>query len=273
MERTFQQAVDRWLKRRTEMKWHQYEVRYTKVLLDHFGADTPLSQITRGPISEFRDDMLDTRKPATVNRYLNVLRAILVKARDDWEWLERIPKIDRMKEEGRAHYLSREQARRLIELLPGHLAQMVTFALCTGLRSSNIRELRWDEVSDGLDHIEIPASKMKAGKDFSAPLNKQASEVLRQQRGLHPEWVFPYHGGPVTQCNTRAFREACRRAGVPGTRFHDLRHTFASWHVQAGTHQAKLRELGGWQSDKMVQRYAHLDKKKHLKKEAETTVF
>ena len=78
--------------------------------------------------------------------------------------------------------------------------------------------------------------------------------------------MFVYRGKPVKQCNTRAFRDACAKAGIQGTRFHDLRHTWASWHVQSGTHTAKLRELGGWSNDQMVQRYAHLGRE-HLLEE------
>jgi len=46
--------------------------------------------------------------------------------------------------------------------------------------------------------------------------------------------------------------------GLPTLRFHDLRHTWASWHVQAGTPLPVLQALGGWASLAMVQRYAHL---------------
>lgn len=272
MEKTIKDATDRWLRGRREGKWFHYDERYCAVLIERLGADTPLARITRGVIADFRDSMLETRKPATVNRYLTVLRTILNMARDEWEWIDTAPKIKRMQEDERVNWLTKAQARRLIELLPEHLAAMVTFAICTGLRSSNIRLLRWSQIDADLRFVSIQGSEMKSGRDFSAPLNEQARDVLRRQQGRHAEWVFPFRGGPVKQCNTRAFRDACSRAGVPGTRFHDLRHTFASWHVQDGTHQAKLRELGGWADDRIVQRYAHLSKE-HLVDEVSATTF
>ena len=56
----------------------------------------------------------------------------------------------------------------------------------------------------------------------------------------------------------RAWQAACKTAGLAGFKWHDLRHTWASWHVQNGTPLPVLQELGGWKSIAMVQRYAHL---------------
>jgi integrase len=70
--------------------------------------------------------------------------------------------------------------------------------------------------------------------------------------------VFVYRGKPVKQVNTKARKAALKRAGIENFRWHDLRHTWASRHVQAGTPQHILQELGGWESALMVRRYAHL---------------
>jgi hypothetical protein len=98
--------------------------------------------------------------------------------------------------------------------------------------------------------------------------------VLATQRGQHARWVFPVPrwvpkehpdekprqvaDSPTGKVSNHAWRKACTRAGVSWLRFHDLRHTWASWHVQAGTPLPVLQELGGWASLAMVQRYAHL---------------
>ena len=82
--------------------------------------------------------------------------------------------------------------------------------------------------------------------------------VLRGQIGKHSTHVFSYRGNPVRQVNTKAWRLALQRAGIAEFRWHDLRHTWASWHAQAGTPLHVLQELGGWESAEMVRKYAHL---------------
>jgi integrase len=62
----------------------------------------------------------------------------------------------------------------------------------------------------------------------------------------------------IQQCNTKAWKNALERAGIENFRWHDLRHTWASWHVQNGTCLQELLFLGGWSSFEMVLRYAHL---------------
>jgi integrase len=70
--------------------------------------------------------------------------------------------------------------------------------------------------------------------------------------------VFSYRGRPIRQVSTKAWYQALKRAGIEDLRWHDLRHTWASWHVQNGTPLYALQELGGWESPEMVRRYAHL---------------
>lgn len=60
------------------------------------------------------------------------------------------------------------------------------------------------------------------------------------------------------QKTTHAWMKALKRAGIDNFRWHDLRHTWASWHVQNGTSLQELQQLGGWSSFEMVLRYAHL---------------
>jgi len=82
--------------------------------------------------------------------------------------------------------------------------------------------------------------------DNSAPLGASSTHV------------FSYRGNPVHQVNTKAWRLALQRAGIAEFRWHDLRHTWASWHAQAGTPLHVLQELGGWESAEMVRKYSHL---------------
>ncbi len=78
------------------------------------------------------------------------------------------------------------------------------------------------------------------------------------QMGKHSTYVFSYYGRPIKNSNTKAWRKALKMAGIENFRWHDLRHTWASWHIQQGTPLAVLQELGAWESSEMVQRYAYL---------------
>jgi len=98
----------------------------------------------------------------------------------------------------------------------------------------------------------------KARRAIAVPLSKAAVVIIREQLGKHSTHVFTYYGKPVIQVNTKAWRQALQRAGIENFRWHDLRHTWASWHVQAGTPLHVLQELAGWESVEMVRRYAHL---------------
>lgn len=204
-------------------------------------------------------------KPNTINRYLELIRAVLNCAKNDWKWIHAVPKI-KLQYAGEAEpvWLKREQADRLIEELSknpltSNLRDMVIFALATGLREANITQLKWDKVDLKEKLLWVKAIHYKGKKAFGIPLNKKAIEILNKRKGEHNEYVFTYKGRPVAHCNNSAWIKAVERAGL-NIRFHDLRHTWASWHVQSGTTLQELQELGGWSSYKMVLRYAHLSK-------------
>ena len=199
-------------------------------------------------------------QPTTVNRTLEIIRAILRKARDDWEWIDNCPNIPMLKEPvKRIRWLTREQAILLLSEIPDHQRPMMLFALETGLRRSNVTHLEWSQLDLERRMAWIHPDQAKAKKAIGVPLSDEAIVILKGQIGKHPCWVFPYLSKPVIQTSTKGWREAVKRAGIPaGFRWHDLRHTWASWHAQDGTPLNVLQELGGWSSAEMVQRYAHL---------------
>ena len=146
----------------------------------------------------------------------------------------------------------------MLSELPDHLAAMARFALATGLREANVVKLEWSQVDLDRRCAWIHADQAKARKAIPVPLNTEAILVLRQQIGTHSTRVFTYNGSPVTKANNHAWLKALARAGIKDFRWHDLRHTWASWHVQQGTPLHVLQELGGWSDHEMVRRYAHL---------------
>ena len=179
-------------------------------------------------------------------------------------WLARLPDIEFLPEAaGRIRWITPEEAGRLIQERERKrhgtpLVEMVRFSLATGLRESNVTSLEWSRVDIDRRVMWIDSYQSKNGHSFHIPLSTEAVLVLRRQQGKHPRWVFPYCGKQVKKGNTKAFKAALKTAGIASFRWHDLRHTWASWHVQNGTPLPVLQQLGGWKTLEMVMQYAHL---------------
>lgn len=229
-------------------------------MVDSYLNDVLLSDINRDLIDRIIQARLSENvKHSTINRSLALIRSILRKASIEWEWIEKAPKIRLYPEpKKRIRWLTNEQAEILVSELPEHLKAMVRFSLETGLRQANVTGLQWSQIDLTRRIAWIHPDQAKARKAISVPLSKSAVIVIREQMGKHQTYVFSYKGNPVTQVNTKAWHKALKRSGIDNFRWHDLRHTWASWHVQAGTPLNVLQELGGWESFEMVRRYAHL---------------
>lgn len=258
--RIWQDAVVRWLNEQA----HKATLEEDKAKLrwlDKYLAGRALETINRAMI----DDITAAKRAegcgnATVNRTLALVRAILRKCARDWEWLDRAPAVRLLKEPTRRiRFLTHEQAQRLLSELPPHLADMATFTLATGLRAANVTGLTWEQVDLDRKLAWVHPDQAKARRAIPVPLNEAALSVVRKQVGKHAERVFSYAGKPLAkQISTKAWYRALQRAGIEDFRWHDLRHTWASWHVQGGTPLFALQELGGWETASMVRRYAHL---------------
>lgn len=196
---------------------------------------------------------------STVNRVLEVVRALLKKACNEWEWIDRVPSVRMLPEpRKRVRWITHNEAERLVARLPEHLGDVVRFSLETGLRRGNVTGLEWSQVDLARRMAWIHPDQAKARKAIPVPLSTGAVLVLRKQIGKHERFVFTYKGNRITQVNTKAWRKCLAEVGIESFRWHDLRHTWASWHIQEGTPQHILQELGGWSTPEMVQKYAHL---------------
>lgn len=227
-----------------------------------------LDEIRRMHIDAIIQNKLkDGASNATVNRHLQKLRAVLNKAHKEWEAKCSPPYIKLLKEpKKRVRWITESEAQVLLQALPPHLADMVIFSLETGLRESNVTLLRWEQIDLSQRAVFIEGDDiLKSEKAFVVPLSDKAVEVIKRQIGNNPERVFTYKGVGVRRANTRSFKNACIKAGLEDFRWHDLRHTWATWHVQRGTPMEILQELGGWSDYKMVKRYAHFSHE-HLKR-------
>lgn len=227
--------------------------------LDRFLGDRRFNEIDRTLVDRIVAVRLrDGVSNATVNRMQQVIRVILRRAVNEWEWLDRCPKFQMLPEPTRrVRWLKPEEANRLVKELPEHLAAMVVFSLHTRLRKANVIGLQWSQVDLVRRCVWIHADQAKARKPLFVPLTEGAVEVVRRQLGKHLEYVFTFRGKAVYQVNGKAWKGALARAGIEAFRWHDLRHTWASWHVMGGTPLNALQELGGWESAEMVRRYAH----------------
>ena len=135
---------------------------------------------------------------------------------------------------------------------------MAQFSVATGLQQGNVTGLQWKQISLERRHLWVSGAEHKNGRPHSVPLNQAAMDVLLRLQGDHPSHVFTYEGNPIIQVNTKAWRNALLRANIHDLRWHDLRHTFATWHREAGTPTHELQRLGGWRTQSMVERYAHV---------------
>lgn len=206
--------------------------------------------------------------PTTINRYATLVTSMLNHARK-LGWIDTVPKLEPNPEaEDTGLWITQEAAARLIEELPPHLAAMASFSFATGIRQHNCTHLQWRSVDVQRRIAWVDASDAKGKRVIRIQLNDTALDVLRGQKGKHPRWVFPFQHRniqgtligvpkPIVQPNGEAWEKAKHRAGIdPAFRWHDIRHTWATWHVQNGTPLEVLQKLGGWSDYRMVLKYA-----------------
>jgi integrase len=255
-KRSWQEAVVRYLKLKSNLRSYRDVSRICRMLDPYLGGLT-LNQINGDVVWKVIDGQSKKgNRPATINRYLALIRNLLKTARDEWQWIDSIPMIRLLPGEvERDRWLTKEEADRLIAVCPRHVAALVRFALATGCRAREITGLEWNRVD--LSRRTAWLNQTKNGTPRGVPLNRDAVAVLEEQVGQHPQYCFTYCGNPIGwDLTNTAWHTALRNAGIQDFRFHDLRHTWASWHRQAGTSCDELKDLGGWKSRTMVDRYA-----------------
>lgn len=208
----WEQAVERYLLERTELPSLEDYKLHLRTLHQHLYGRF-LDEIDR--------DLLDTVTQArkadgvsntTVNRALETARAILRCAAREWNWLAAAPAVRMLPEaQRRTRWLTRDEADRLVSVLPVHLAEMVRFSLATGLRKGNVTGLQWAQVDLTRRVAWFHADQTKNKKTLAVPLNADAVQILRRQEGKHPTRVFTYRGKPVQQVNTKGWKAALTR--------------------------------------------------------------
>jgi integrase len=257
--RTFHGALEAWAKG----KGHPDRARVGK--LKRLTPDWPLDSLDADKLAA----LIPGKTPATFNRYLNLLGAAGIPVE--------IPRRKAKKGGARTRWLTADEWKALRAELPAWQVPMADFALSTGLRQANVFRLEWEQVDLKRKMLWVHGDQAKAGKVLRVKLQPIALRVLKGQQGKHPRWVFisektsdkpskrparaakwkPREAKPPSEIKV-GWKAALKRSKVAHCTWHDLRHTWASWHVMGGTPLEVLQKLGGWADIRMVQRYAHL---------------
>ncbi len=236
------------------LKWLQGEAQTLKDKAGHaskaravrpYCANKRIDQIVDAAEELKADGIKAGLTPATINRRLAILRRIANLAHGQWGWLEK-PLGQRIKllsgEKTRHTYLTPDQVEHLAECcVHAVVATAIRLAARTGLRQNEI--LAADTVFDGC--IVVHPEQSKSGRPRLVPIPPDMADIK-----------LPLG---ITYATLRTYFEAARKtAGLEHVRFHDLRHTAASWWAQSGATATILRDLLGHSSLAMTSRYAHL---------------
>ena len=253
----FSEALIRYAKAHKRDHPHSFKVdiRYRlKRLHERFGGRM-LSELTLKVIQDYMDERLETVSQGTAQKDISTLRAVLNKAHRE-ELMDKAPRFPRFKPlKPRDRWLVPEEERRLISASAKHLAPLVSFAVDTGGRLSELLRLDWKDVE--LMEGRIRFRDTKNGENRTVRLCNRAKKTLATLGPRESGPVFTFRGKSMKTVQT-SFERARIRAGLEDVRFHDLRHTFASRLVQGGVPLYDVMHLMGHKSLKMVQGYAHL---------------
>jgi integrase len=269
---TLADLIDRYIREILPHKGHSsiymqtLQLTWWKAQLGH----CVLADLTPALIAEYRDKIAlgneTPRANSTVNRYLAALSHAFTVAVKEWGWLDDSPmrKVRKPKEpRGRVRYLSDDERQRLLAECKAsrnpHLYTVVVLALSTGARSMEILSLRWHDI-DFQRHV-ITLHHTKNGARRVLPLAGLAFDLIchhAQNRRTDTELVFPRARGTKPMSIREAWEYAVKRAGIENFRFHDLRHTFASYLAMNGASLLEIAEALGRKTLSMVKRYAHL---------------
>jgi integrase len=247
-------------------------------------GDYLLADITPALIVQCRDELLGQetrlkrkRAPATVNRYLAALSHCFTIAINEWGWMEDSPmrKVRKCKEpRGRVRFLSEDERKALLEACRKHpspyLYPVVVLAISTGARRGEILSLRRDQVDVARGRITLYETKNNEIR--SIPLTGHALELVKdllKVQHLKTDLLFPgkkRSGRLVSDEDTSykpidiraAWEEALKQSKIQDFRFHDLRHTTASYLAMNGATTAEIAEILGHKTLQMVKRYSHL---------------
>lgn len=228
-----------------------------------FGAEKKLSDLKPYEIEKLKTfitkDLKNTK--STFNRYFASLKKAfnLVIKNHNLNVQNPCSMVSSFKEDNqRPRYLTQEEEERLFAELPSYLKPIVVCALTTGLRKSNILQLKWESINFDVGYIEILKQENKGHKKIQIPLSSKFKAEL-EKIGINKKgYVFTSHRGnkPYTNID-EGFRQALKRAKIDNFRFHDLRHTVGTRLVASGVDLLTVKEILAHSELSTTQRYTH----------------
>ena len=226
-----------------------------------------LSTITPEILARHRDE-LQTKEglaPGTVNRYLSALSKAFNNAVREWHWVPDNPlsRVSKKPEpRGIVRFLSDDERKTLLDACRKSqyrpLYLIVLFALTTGMRRGELLGLRWQDID--LERRVAVLHNTKNGDRRSVPIVPEVAGLLREHgkvRRLDTDLVFASEGHDPIWFDKFWYR-ALKDAKINDFRFHDLRHTAASYLAMSGATTAEIAAVLGHRTLQMVKRYAHL---------------
>jgi integrase len=227
-----------------------------------------LTDITPRLMEDFKSMLLQTSKPNTFNRYLEMVKAMLNKA-VEWKHLKDNPLkgFKKLKNPGQqeARYLSKIEIEKILEVADAFMQKVIKILLYTGMRRSELVYLTWEDVDFDNKRIRIQ-SKPESGfhtksyRPRSVPMNPELEKLLMDlpQQG---KFIFddgsdrPLHHPDTYTC---WFARILKKAGIKAASLHSLRHTFASYLVMGGVDLRTVQELLGHSTLSVTEQYSHL---------------
>jgi integrase len=241
----------------------------SKANLEVFFGDSRLDHISATRIEEFkRTRREDGVKTATINRDLRFLAQILKQAERE-RYIGRSPFdlgkffANEYRDRRKPHILSFEDQERLLAAAPPRVRILTVMGVETGMRTGEMKCLRWEDIDLLNDLLRVEKSKSRAGIR-SVPLSEFCkTELLRWRKLVGPEyseWVFPdlSNRRHPLQGGRKAWASALKKAGIPFFPIYNLRHTFASRMTAAGVSPITIAQMLGHASTQIVPRYAQV---------------
>jgi len=229
-------------------------------------GNVTLAHVNPALITQHRQVKLKESSAGNTNRYMAVLSHLFTIALKEWQWVEDTPfrKIQRLNEpRGRVRFLSEEERTALLTACEKNtnpnLYDAVVVALSTGCRKNEIMHLRWKDID--LERGQITLHDTKNKETRAVPLAGHALERIKERsriRRIDCDWVFPCYELPKPGDIDRDFVRARAEAQIEDFRFHDLRHSAASYLAMNGATLAEIAAVLGHKTLAMVGRYAHL---------------